>query len=166
MGLREAGVLILIDNKKRLILTKRTKKVATHKGQISFPGGKYEEKDNDLLETAIREAEEEIGIPKRYIKIIGRLGYNYISPRGYIIYAFVGLIDSFRFKKNEEEVERIIRVPYSFFKRGYVSRHLYKTKTNRKVLLPVYIFGRHRIWGATAKITSVTVKHLRLRKLK
>ncbi|HOJ50676.1 MAG TPA: CoA pyrophosphatase [Spirochaetota bacterium] len=151
MNLRSSAVLILIDSKNRIILTKRTKNVRTHKGQISFPGGKYEDIDRELIITAIRETTEEIGVTQDKITEIKKLNYSYISPRGFIIYPFYAKLKKNSFKKNSDEVEKIIKIPVAFFKKGIYSKHLYKVN-RKKVLLPVYIFGKTRIWGATANI--------------
>ena len=101
-----------------LVLIRRTKrKTDKHAGEMSFPGGKFDlELDKTCIDTAIRETEEELGIPRKNIKIIGSFDDG-ITPRRFIITPFIGYIvhEYQKFKKQDEEVEEIVKIPISFF---------------------------------------------------
>lgn len=155
---RQSAVMILLDTEGRLILTKRSRNVKSHKGQFSFPGGKFEAKDGNLLETALRETEEEIGILRESIRSIVKLSPSY-SPRGFLIQPFLGYLDrKVSFVKSRDEVERIVRVPLRFFRSTKPVFRIYKIKGIR-VRADFYHFGPHLIWGATARMISLLKNH-------
>ena len=145
--------LFLKDEDLYLIFTKRTSKVRDHKDQISFPGGKYNKKDLNLLSTALRECEEEIGVEKRHVRILGELD-DVITVTGYLISPYVGVIPyPYKFKTSVDEVEDIIEVPVN----GLLDDKSFRIERNLKIngkIFPVYYFfyQDHVIWGATARI--------------
>mgnify|MGYP000656226833 CR=1 FL=1 len=95
-----------------LIMTKRTDRVMTHKKQISFPGGYREEEDASLMQTALRESLEEIGLSANDVEVLGRLPEVTTHTTGILIYPFVGLFAlPYEFKTSEDEVEKILYVP-------------------------------------------------------
>ena len=112
-----AAVLVPIYHKQgqyHILFTKRTDKVKTHKGQISFPGGAYEEVDRTLADTALRESTEEIGLRAEDVEILGELDDGFSIASNYTISPFVALIPwPYQFKLSEEETEEIIEVPIS-----------------------------------------------------
>jgi 8-oxo-dGTP pyrophosphatase MutT (NUDIX family) len=118
---RESAVLIPIveqtdsDGYKKLsfVLTVRSKKLKKHSGEISFPGGKLE-KNEQPIETALRETKEEIGVDPSLIEIIGRFE-PVITMTGFIINPVVGILKSRSFKPNPDEVQRLLIVPFDFF---------------------------------------------------
>lgn len=133
-----------------LLFTKRQKELKNHPGQISFPGGLFEESDIDLKGTILREAWEELGIIKSDITILGELD-DYASSTGYLISSFVGTIPyPYNFKINRNEVSDIIIAPLEELKKspkiGYVIKN---SKPD-----PVYYYELpdHVVWGATARI--------------
>ncbi len=145
--------IFLKEEELYIIFTKRTSKVKDHKGQISFPGGKYSKSDLNLLSTALRECQEEIGVEKRHIKILGELD-DIITVTGYLISPYVGVIPyPYRFKTSVNEVEDIIEVPVSALLNDKSFRVERSIKINGKSF-PVYYFfyQGHIIWGATARI--------------
>lgn len=151
---RKAGVMILMDEKKRIVLTKRPDHLRTHSGQYSFPGGKFEESDKNLMHTALRETEEEIGLSSEFIKNIIELPPSF-SPLGFIIYPFIGHIRGLDlFSPNPNEVSRIIKVPLRFFVEHEPYVRYYDIKGAR-VRADFYHFGPHLIWGATARIITL-----------
>lgn len=154
---KQSAVMILLDNKGRLILTKRSRKLRSHKGQFSFPGGKREPTDKDYMETAIRETEEEIGIKREWVENIQPLSSSY-SPRGFVIHPFIGYLkDKTIFKKSADEVEKIVRIPFKFFQNTIPTFRIYKIHGVR-IRADFYHFGSHVIWGATARMISLLKK--------
>lgn len=99
-----------------LILIKRTEKGTKHRGEMAFPGGKFDlSEDKSLLDTALREAEEEIGVERHKVKILGCL-HDFPTMTRYIITAFIGVInENQNFIKETKEVEEIVKIPIDFF---------------------------------------------------
>jgi 8-oxo-dGTP pyrophosphatase MutT (NUDIX family) len=167
-GLRRAGVLVPIFEKNgepHFVLTKRTEDVEHHKGQISFPGGAVDAEDQDIVATALRETEEEIGLSSGQISVIGIL--NDISiPTGFIVTPVVGfLIGVPTMVLNATEVQCVIEVPFSFFREAG-NKRIEKMMRGGK-LHDVYFFrfGDHEIWGATAFIIDSFLSALSNRQL-
>ena len=127
-----------------------------HSGQISLPGGKYELTDSDLSVTALREAQEEIGVDSKKVRLIGRLSELYIPPSNYIVQPFVGVLETEpAFTPDPKEVERIIEIRLEDLldeKNKRKKRILLRTGTS--ILAPCYIIDGNTIWGATAMILS------------
>lgn len=138
-----------------LLFIKRTEKVKNHKGQISFPGGVYSEEDRTLLNTALRESAEEIGLAPSDTEILGALDDTATITSGYVISPFVAIIPwPYQFKMNREEVEEIIEVPISvLLNKGCVPQ---KTKIidGETVTSYFYHYQGNVIWGATARILN------------
>ena len=154
-GLIRAAVLIPLfkkDGEYHVLLTRRTDKVGTHKGQISFPGGKRDEGE-DLLSTALREAKEEMGIAEKDVRILGELDDMCTFSSDFCIAPFVGLIPyPYSFQINRYEIEEIIEVPLSLFLDEAKFREELRSRNGE--LVPVYFYqhNEHTIWGATARI--------------
>lgn len=114
-GLKPSAVLVLIYEKMGehyIVLTKRTQDVEHHKGQMSFPGGAYDEGDGDLKTTALREAFEEIGVRGEDVEILGNLDDQATMTSNFVITPFVGAIPCpYRFRVNRKEVEELIEAP-------------------------------------------------------
>lgn len=153
---KKAAVLIpfiIIDNKLHLVLTLRNQNLSYHGGQISFPGGKQEEGETPL-ETALREAEEEIGLNRNLVEIIAELQEEMAYTSSYLIRPIIGLVKGRPcFKINEEEVKEIIVIPLD----ELLSLPLKVESTvakGREISYPVYEWKGYRIWGATARILS------------
>ena len=157
---RISGVMLLLyekDNLLHLVFTQRKKYEGVHSGQMSFPGGKKDEEDSDLIQTALRETEEEIGIEKNKIEIIGQLSELYIPPSNFLVQPVVGFSNSIEnFIPQKNEVEKIVEIPVDFF----LDQQNINLKTEIKIFngnvvyVPAYIFNEHIIWGATAIILS------------
>lgn len=161
-GARLSSVLILIYFDKGRIylpLTKRHDYIGTHGGQISFPGGQHEVGDESRIFTALREANEEIGIDIDSIEVIGQLSEIYIPPSNFKVLPVVGIVnDKPTFVKEEYEVEHILEVEISEF----INADNHKTKdiTIRNGILrntPYFDIQGHVVWGATAMILSELV---------
>jgi len=147
--------LILKDHQLHFCLTRRNRNMKHHPGQISFPGGRREENESTMAETALRELEEETGSDKTKVKIIGRLSELYVSVSNFIIHPIVGYIDHEpEFKIDPEEVEELILLPVeSFFdKKNIVSIEI--DTTSGKLNVPCFRIKETIIWGATAMIVA------------
>jgi 8-oxo-dGTP pyrophosphatase MutT (NUDIX family) len=158
-----------------LILIKRTsRKDDRHSGEMSFPGGKSELQDNTLTDTAIRECEEEIGVPRENIRILGCL-HDFPTMTRFIISPFIGLIDKDeKLVKDEREVQDIVKVPIDFFFQSKNFREQAWDFAGKK--FPVYYFNyrdpekkqKYTIWGATAHMIATfihTVYNINISKL-
>jgi 8-oxo-dGTP pyrophosphatase MutT (NUDIX family) len=153
--LKSAAVLVpLIDhaNGMSVLLTKRTESLADHSGQIAFPGGRKEVSDHSPEETALRETEEEVGIGRNQIDLIGRLS-PYDTRTGYYVMPIIGVVDPpLNLTPEPAEVANIFEVPLDFVLDPANHRlETYKAaKTGRKYrAMP---FGEYYIWGLTARI--------------
>lgn len=155
---RRAAVLVPLFTQGQnvnLVFTRRTESVEHHKGQISFPGGAADEDDQDLLSTALRETEEELGILARDVRILGALDDVFTFVSGFLITPFVGVVTYPRaFTINEVEIAEVITIPLEIFldpSRLRVEEH---ERDGRRVQLYFYSYGPHVIWGATARIVK------------
>lgn len=153
--LRAAGVLVgLIDGPKgcELILTKRSSALKHHPGQIAFPGGKQDESDADVVAAALREAQEEIGLPPRIATVLGTLPVHE-TVTGFLITPVIAQInDGFEVRPEPGEVEEVFRVPLSYVTdpaRFSVQGRRWRGQIRRYDTVP---FGPYYIWGATARI--------------
>ena len=138
-----------------ILFTKRTEAVKEHKGQISFPGGTYEERDKTLLNTALRESFEEIGLTSADVEILGELDDYPSMTSNYIITPFVGLIPwPYQFKIDREEVEEIIEAPIAALRDDNNLRLETEILNKETLTLYFYHYQDKVIWGATARILN------------
>ncbi|MBA7505531.1 putative Nudix hydrolase NudL [subsurface metagenome] len=140
-----------IDKLLNVILIKRTNVGKRHRKEMSFPGGIFDSNlDNSLLDTSLRETEEEISVSKDYIKILGCLDDLPTTTR-YIITPFVGLIQSgAQLKKQDTEVEKIYQIPMDFFLDQQNFTETYFEIGSKK--FPIYRYPKYNVWGATAHL--------------
>ena len=153
-GRTPAAVLVPIYCKQEqhyILFIKRTEWVEKHKGEISFPGGAREEKDKTLLDTALRECAEEIGLMPNDVEILGELDDVVSVKTNYIITPFAALIPwPYQFKVDGKETEEIIEIPISALQdKGYSHQ---VTRGNETVTTYFYDYRGRVIWGATARI--------------
>jgi 8-oxo-dGTP pyrophosphatase MutT (NUDIX family) len=154
--MRVSAVLVPIFLKAgqyHLLFIQRTERVREHKGQISFPGGAYEKVDRILLNTALREAEEEIGLAPVDVDVLGELDDVVTASTNYVISPFVGLIPyPYKFKPDKWETEELIEVPISVLQ----SKDCFSdsmVKLNGLEIETGFFKCRDKIiWGATSKI--------------
>lgn len=163
-----AAVLIPIfqeNGEYKVLFTKRTSMVEHHKGQISFPGGVVDDMDNTFLDTALREAFEEIGLLRKDVDILGRIDDRLTSVTNFLIHPYVGAIPyPYRFQLNPSEVERLVRVPLKIFlsnKGQNETRATLNGVDNYNGI--TYSYNGDVIWGATAGIMENLVEILDLR---
>jgi len=154
-SLARAAVLVPLFNKNgncHLLFTKRTDLVKYHKGEISFPGGMVDEEDVSLEKTALREAFEEIGLKEADVQLIGGLD-DIVTTTQFIVTPFVGLFPyPYPFETSSVEIAELIEVPLSFLLSGENCAEKEINWMGRKDLVYAYQYGKHTIWGATARI--------------
>jgi 8-oxo-dGTP pyrophosphatase MutT (NUDIX family) len=154
-ALRLAAVLVpLIDRPDGMsvLLTQRTPHLSAHAGQISFPGGRIEAGDADATEAALRETEEEIGLTRGHIRVIGRLD-TYVTGTGFEITPIVGIVKiPFPLAIDPFEVAEAFEVPLSFVLDSNNHRRTTREFEQRKRVFFVLPFENRNIWGATAGI--------------
>jgi 8-oxo-dGTP pyrophosphatase MutT (NUDIX family) len=154
---RHAGVLVplLIENYDcRVLFTKRTHRVEEHKGQISFPGGSVDDEDSSFQDTALREANEEIGLLKEDVDILGRLDDTLTVASNFVVHPFVGSVPyPYDFTINHGEVERLIEVPLcAFDPAGSDARRDVVEIEGMTYWGCAYEYEGDVIWGATARM--------------
>lgn len=157
---RTAAVLALIvpdaiNNLPRLVLIERSEGPVSHSGQISFPGGKREG-DEDLLVTALREANEELGIPADEVKLLGSLTSLYIPPSNFMVHPFLGYMNKVPdFVLSESEVKRVLMPAVDvFLNNDNISLEIFKSTNGTIVHAPSYKVDDVTIWGATAMMIA------------
>jgi 8-oxo-dGTP pyrophosphatase MutT (NUDIX family) len=152
-----SAVMILFmnkDNEAQVFLTKRTDKVATHKGDVSFPGGSIDKTDRDALSAAFRETLEEAGILSEDIEILGQFD-EYYSVSGFHVSTYVGIIDyPYEYKINTGEIEACFEVPISLFYNKEYDRIEKYELFEREMKVYYYLYKGFTIWGLTAGILT------------
>ena len=138
-----------------IIFIKRTETVKTHKGQIAFPGGTQEKRDNTLLDTALRESEEEIGLRKDDAIILGELDDHITTTSNFIVTPFVAMIPwPYNFTREKAEVDEIISVPITALLAKNSMKPEIELLDGKEVPSFAYYYSGVRIWGATARILN------------
>ncbi len=153
--LRPAGVLVPVIERLdglSVLLTQRSAELKHHAGQVSFPGGRMEAHDADVVQAALRETHEEVGIPPQAIAVVG-----YLPPMptvtGYAVTAVVGLVsDDIPLRIDRTEVEYAFEVPLAFLLDARNERALEREYRGRRIPTVEFHYGGERIWGATAHI--------------
>ena len=154
-SLTPAGVMLLLyprSGEYHLLLNKRSEHVEDHKGEISFPGGRMDDGDGSLLETALRETHEEMGVLPAEVDVLGELDEVATISR-YRVSPFVGAIpESYGFRPNEMEVAAVIEAPLRELARSDAARDEVRMVRGAPVHHASYVFRGHVIWGATGRI--------------
>lgn len=155
---KNSSVFILLFQKKGewyIPFIQRPVYNGVHSGQVSLPGGKAEKSDKDLIETAFRETEEEIGIKRESIHHIGTLTTLYIPNSNFMVYPQVGIIHSKpAFQINQREVEALFEAPLIKLLHPSSIKRFKRQINNIEVDAPYFCVDRYEIWGATAMIIS------------
>jgi 8-oxo-dGTP pyrophosphatase MutT (NUDIX family) len=155
-GRTNAGVLVPLycdDGRLHAVLTRRRDDLRRHPGEISFPGGRRDDSDPDLLATALREAEEEIGLAPSAVQVLGALQPTPTIATGYAIYPFVGLIaPGMAWTLSAREVAAVLELALDDLRDGYGRRRL--LRRGLPIRTDTYVVGDDLIWGATARILA------------
>lgn len=156
---RNAGVLMLLypkNNIMHLVLIERNTYNGVHSSQISFPGGKVEYQDQSFANTALRETEEEIGVPIHKINLIRAFSQVYIPPSNFMVFPFLGYAtEELQFVPDPKEVAAILEVSIAeFLQESIVVNKQMETSYSTSVLVPAFKIQNHYVWGATAMILS------------
>ena len=143
------------DGQYHIVFIKRTMTVKTHQGQISFPGGMREKADESLRDTALREAEEEIGLSPKDVNILGELDDVITTTSNCIVTPFIATIPwPYRLVANKDEVAKIISVPLAALQDENCRQPETERLNGEKVESFAYYYQGTRIWGATARILN------------
>lgn len=156
---RPSAVMILFcqdENETPFIpLTERMAYNGVHSGQVSLPGGKFDLQDTDLMQTAIRECYEEIGI--KDLEVIGRLTELYIPVSGFLVHPFIGVskLKNPAMKNQEREVKTILKLDLDeLLNDAIVKNGTIELDENLKIKTPWFDVNGYKVWGATAMILS------------
>ncbi|MCK5770805.1 CoA pyrophosphatase [Algiphilus sp.] len=152
-GFKRAAVLVPLlrrDDGFRVLLTRRADHLRAHRGQVSFPGGRFEPDDGHLITTALRETEEEIALPRDRIEVIGSLD-DYPTLTRYLITPVVGVVaDPPELRADRNEVADIFEIPLDHLLDPASFRRRIGEKDGMRVPFYEIDYGAHRVWGATA----------------
>ncbi|MBC8264323.1 MAG: CoA pyrophosphatase [Anaerolineales bacterium] len=155
---RQAGVLLLlypIRDVLHLALTVRTSDLNHHSGQVSLPGGGWEEGDASLQQTALREAHEEIGIAAAGLELLGSLTPLYVPPSNNIVHPFVAYAPQRpAFHPDPKEVAELLDVPLRLLLDPATRREEDWIWRGAPLHVPFYAVGEHKVWGATAIVLA------------
>jgi 8-oxo-dGTP pyrophosphatase MutT (NUDIX family) len=160
-GETEAAVLVPLyarEEELHAVFTKRREDLRRHPGEISFPGGRRDHPDEELSSTALREAEEEIGLSPAEVDLLGTLAPVSTFVTGYLIYPHVGLIDPIPWKPSPNEVELVLELPLHALVSGYAKQPM--TRRGFTFEADTYVVDDHLIWGATARILGDLLERL------
>jgi len=164
---KRAGVMALFypdqEKETRLLLILRKVYEGVHSNQIGFPGGKVELEDRDLLQTALRETQEEVGVPPHAVEVIRELSEVYIPPSNFLVKPYMGIYpDPKPFVKEEKEVERIVEVFLKdFLDDANHIEEMLSTSYAKNMNVPAYRLNGYTVWGATAMMLSEIKELLR-----
>lgn len=156
---KKAGVLALFypnnNNETFFLLTLRAQYNGTHASQISFPGGKYENFDSNLKNTALRETYEEVGIKIEDIEIKKQMTETFIPPSNFLVSPFIGILNKTPTFKPNHEVNKIIEVKLTDLlnKKTITTKNL-STSYMKNIAVPCFKLNNYTVWGATAMILS------------
>jgi len=147
------------NDEPHLVLTRRRADLRRHAGEISFPGGRRDAEDVDLTDTALREAEEEIGLERSQVRMIAELPPTSTFATNYVIHSFVGTIPAgISWRPSAREVDAVLELPLSAVRAGKT-----RTQMERRGIrfeTDAFIVDEHLIWGATARIIENLLERL------
>ena len=142
-----------------VVLTRRRADLRRHAGEISFPGGRMDAEDADLSTTALREAEEEIGLARTDVRLLGQLPAVSTFATNYVIHPFVGTIPAgVAWRLSPREVDAVLELPLAALQAGRT-----RTRMERRGIsfeTDAYVVEEHLIWGATARIIEYLLQRL------
>ena len=161
-GKTDAAVLVPIFHRAGepvAVFTERRADMRRHAGEISFPGGRQDSPDEDLRTTALREAEEEVGLARDAVELVGALPPVGTFVTGYRVFPFVGLIEPGKaWAPQETEVAQVLELSLADLVRGHEHKRL--TRRGVPFKTPTYTVDGHLVWGATARIVAQLLERL------
>lgn len=161
-GRTEAAVLVPIfgyPDRTGIVFTERRHDLRRHAGEISFPGGRRDHPNESLERTALREAEEEVGLEPGRVEVVGALPPIGTFVTNYKVHPFVGLIgDDLRFEPSPDEVATVLAFRVEQLREGFAMRRL--VRQGVPIRTPTYLVDEHLIWGATARILGELLERL------
>ncbi|MSP12171.1 MAG: CoA pyrophosphatase [Chloroflexi bacterium] len=159
---RHGAVLLLLyprNGELYLVLTRRTHTVATHKGQVSLPGGAFESGDASYIQTALRETQEELGVPLAEVHVLGELTPLYIPPSQYQIHPVVGYSQTPPvFQMNTHEVAEILEITLEYLLSSNCRQEEDWELEGQRSPVPFFDVLGHKVWGATAMVLAEFVE--------
>ena len=159
-NVKKAGVMALfypsVEFDTKLILTLRKRYKGVHSAQVSLPGGKIEARDRSFEDAALRETEEEVGVPRERVTIVKQLTELYIPPSNFYVQPFLGITHQTpKFTVHEREVEALIEVSLTdFMDNSCITTQTLTTSYATDLVVPAFLLNDHIVWGATAMILS------------
>jgi len=161
-GRTEAAVLVALSGSLEdpgVLFTERRADLRRHAGEISFPGGRRDEPEEDLLATALREAHEEVGLEPADVELLGALPPIGTFVTNYKVHPYVGVIpDDAELRPNPDEVASLLRFRVSALRDAFAMRRL--VRLGVPIRTPTYLVGDNLIWGATARILGELLERL------
>ncbi len=161
---RAASVLLpltRVDDEWYMLYTRRTDRVEHHKGQVSFPGGAADPEDRDVFDTALREAEEEIGLHRQDVRLLGKIG-QMLTVTNFIVTPVVGVFPwPYAFRVHTIEVARVFILPLRWLANRENWQEFMRTETGRSVIT-YFPYDGELVWGATARMTVEFIRGLGL----
>ena len=158
-GTKDAAVLVPLYPDMRAVFTERRADLRRHAGEISFPGGRQDHPAEDLRETALREAHEEIGLEPADVELMGALPPVGTFVTSYRIFPFVGRIQpEYVWTPQESEVARVLEFSLADLMRGHEMKRL--VRKGVPIRTPTYTVEGHLVWGATARIVQSLLERL------
>ena len=161
-GLPQAAVLILLHETSEdlnVIYCLRSNNLPTHAGEVAFPGGKREEKDETLKETALREAQEEVNLELKDVEVLGEIS-SVQSRFGLSVTPYIGILKSNTLIADGNEIAEVFSVPLNFIKNNMQKEQKSENWDNKKVFFPFFEFENKMVWGLTAYMTVEFLKLL------
>ena len=162
VGLPQAAVLILLHETSEdlnLIYCLRSNNLPTHAGEVAFPGGKREEKDETLRDTALREAQEEVNLELKDVEVLGEIS-SVQSRFGLSVTPYIGILKSNTLIADGKEIAEVFSVPLNFIKNNMQKEQKSENWDNKKVFFPFFEFENKMVWGLTAYMTVEFLKLL------
>jgi 8-oxo-dGTP pyrophosphatase MutT (NUDIX family) len=148
-----------VEPEPHVVLTRRRADLRRHAGEISFPGGRQDAGDADLTDTALREAEEEIGLARTQVRLLGTLPPTSTFATNYVIHPFVGTIAAgVAWRPSANEVDAVLELPLSAVRSGRTRTRLERRGISFET--DAYVVDEHLIWGATARILESLFERL------
>ena len=162
VGLPQAAVLILLHETSEdlnVIYCLRSNNLPTHAGEVAFPGGKREEIDETLKETALREAQEEVNLELKDVEVLGEIS-SVQSRFGLSVTPYIGILKNNTLIADGKEIAEVFSVPLNFIKNNMQKEQKSENWDNKKVFFPFFEFENKMVWGLTAYMTVEFLKLL------